>query len=54
MPAREGAQLAELLKFLKRKRVIAEYGQVALLLHSVPGNGGRPATWTPWSGREYP
>ena len=33
----EGTQLAELLKFLKRKRVIAEYGQVALLLHSVRG-----------------
>ena len=33
----EGAQLAELLRFLKRKRVIAEYGQVALLLHSVRG-----------------
>ena len=33
----EGTQLAELLKFLKRKRVIAEYGQVALLLRSVRG-----------------
>ena len=33
----EGAQLAELLRFLKRQRVIAEYGQVALLLHSVRG-----------------
>ena len=33
----EGAQLAELLRFLKRKRVIAEYGQAALLLHSVRG-----------------
>ena len=33
----EGTQLAELLRFLKRKRVIAEYGQVALLLHSVWG-----------------
>ena len=33
----EGTQLAELLRFLKRKRVIAEYGQVALLLHSVRG-----------------
>ena len=31
----EGTQLAELLHFLKRKRVIAEYGQAALLLHSV-------------------
>ena len=33
----EGAQLADLLRFLKRQRVIAEYGQVALLLHSVRG-----------------
>ena len=33
----EGKQLAELLRFLKRERVIAEYGQVALLLHSVRG-----------------
>ena len=33
----EGAQLAELVRFLKRNRVIAEYGQVALLLHSVRG-----------------
>ena len=33
----EGLQLAELLRFLKRKRVIAEYGQAALLLHSVRG-----------------
>ena len=33
----EGTQLAELMRFLKRKRVIAEYGQVALLLHSVRG-----------------
>ena len=33
----EGTQLAELLRFLKRERVIAEYGQVALLLHSVRG-----------------
>ena len=33
----EGTQLAELLRFLKRKRVIAEYGQVALLLHSLRG-----------------
>ena len=33
----EGTQLAELVRFLKRKRVIAEYGQVALLLHSVRG-----------------
>ena len=34
---REGTQLAELLRFLKRKRVIAEYGQAALLLHPVRG-----------------
>ena len=33
----EGTQLAELVRFLKRQRVIAEYGQVALLLHSVRG-----------------
>ena len=33
----EGTQLAELVRFLKRKRVIAEYGQVALLLHSLRG-----------------
>ena len=33
----EGAQLAGLVRFLKRERVIAEYGQVALLLHSVRG-----------------
>ena len=33
----EGAQLADLLRFLKRQRVIAEYGQAALLLHSVRG-----------------
>ena len=37
MRREEGAQLAELLRFLKRKRVIAEYGQAALLLHSVRG-----------------
>ena len=30
-------QLAELVRFLKRERVIAEYKQVALLLHSVKG-----------------
>ena len=36
-PGDEGTQLAELLKFLKRNRVIADYGQVALLLHSVRG-----------------
>ena len=36
-PGEEGAQLAELLRFLKRNRIIAEYGQVALLLHSVRG-----------------
>ena len=33
----EGKQLAGLVRFLKRERVIAEYGQVALLLHSVRG-----------------
>lgn len=33
----ELAQLAELLGFLKRERVIAEFSQVALLLHSVRG-----------------
>ena len=33
----EGTQLAELVRFLKRQRVITEYGQVALLLHSVRG-----------------
>ena len=36
-PGDEGTQLAELLRFLKRNRVIADYGQVALLLHSVRG-----------------
>ena len=36
-PGEEGTQLAELVRFLKRQRVIAEYGQVALLLHSVRG-----------------
>ena len=34
---KEGTQLAALVRFLKRERVIAEYGQVALLLHSVRG-----------------
>ena len=33
----EGRQLAELVQFLKRQGVIAEYGQAALLLHSVKG-----------------
>ena len=33
----EGRQLADLVGFLKRKHVIADYGQVALLLHSVKG-----------------
>ena len=33
----EGTQLAELVEFLKRNRIIAEYEQVALLLHSVRG-----------------
>ena len=34
-PDDEGRQLAELLRFLKSRRVIAGYHQVALLLHSV-------------------
>ena len=34
-PEDEARQLADLLWFLKRRRVIAEFGQVALLLHSV-------------------
>ena len=34
-PYDEGRQLAELFRFLKRSGVIADYGQVALLLHSV-------------------
>ena len=33
----EGRQLVDLVGFLKRKHVIADYGQVALLLHSVKG-----------------
>ena len=33
----EGRQLAELVQFLKRRGVVAEYDQVALLLHSVKG-----------------
>ena len=33
----EGRQLAELVEFLKRWRVITRYDQVALLLHSVKG-----------------
>ncbi len=33
----EGRQLAELLNFLKSRGVIAQYDQVALLLHSVKG-----------------
>ena len=33
----EGRQLADLVGFLKRNRVIADYGRVALLLHSVKG-----------------
>ena len=33
----EGRQLAELVRFLKHKGVIARYDQVALLLHSVKG-----------------
>ena len=35
--ADEGRQLAELVRFLKDKRVIVQYDQVALLLHSVKG-----------------
>ena len=34
-PEDEGRQLADLLRFLKRRRVIAGYDQAALLLHSV-------------------
>ena len=34
-PADEGQQIGELLRFLKRHEVIAEYGQAALLLPSV-------------------
>ena len=33
----EGRQLAELVEFLKRRRVITRYDQVAVLLHSVRG-----------------
>ena len=33
----EGRQIAELLGFLKRKRVISAYDQVAVLMHSVKG-----------------
>ena len=33
----ESKQLADLVLFLKRRRVIAEYSQIALLLHSVKG-----------------
>ena len=33
----ESRQLAELIRFLKRRGVIAEYSQAALLLHSVQG-----------------
>ena len=33
----EAGQLADLVRFLKRQRVIANYDQVALLLHSVKG-----------------
>ena len=40
-PDDEGRQLAALLRLLKSRRVIASYDQVALLLHSVPGRGGR-------------
>ena len=36
--ADERAQLVDLVRFLRRKGVIAHYGQVALLLHSVKGS----------------
>ena len=38
----KGRQLAELLRFLKRRGVIANYGQVALLLQSVQEQVARP------------
>ncbi len=38
----EAARLADLVEFLKRKDVIADYGQVALLLHSVREEHGGP------------
>ncbi len=38
----EGRQLAELLRFLKRRGVIDGYDQVALLLHSVQEHVARP------------
>ena len=40
--ADEGRQLAELLRFLKRRGVIAGYDQAALLLHSVREQAARP------------
>ena len=41
-PADEATQLAELLRFLKDRGVIAGYGQAALLLHSVKGEVSGP------------
>ncbi len=38
----EGRQLVGLLQFLRRRRVIDGYGQVALLLHSVQGDTAAP------------
>ena len=57
-PDDEGRQLADLLRFLKSRRVIAGYDQVALLLHSVQdevsgpyldalNDGGIPARCVP-------
>ena len=40
-PADEGRQIGELLRFLKRHEVTAEYGQAALLLRCVPSGGSR-------------
>ena len=41
-PSEEGRQLGELLSFLKRREVIAGYGQAALLLHSVEEHAAGP------------
>ena len=41
VPADEGRQIGELLRFLKRHEVIAEYSQAALLLRCVPSGGSR-------------
>ena len=40
-PDDEGRQLADLLRFLKSRRVIAGCHQVALLLHTVKDEGGQ-------------